>query len=212
MAETQIGHLTTKQFLSSIETKNELTAFLSRKIASTMVSKLINFVAVYGQTCLTNIQGLNPALMIHNQVADTSIMLHAIDASQSNSFRDIIISCSDTDVLLILLNYYNELCTNTIFLTREHDMPLRLAYEKLGNEKCKALLGFHAITGCDQTGKFYGFSKLGCWKTFLSSSSDVLKSLQNLGGELEDDTKQNLEIFVLNLYSKNRPASITNLG
>jgi hypothetical protein len=86
---------------------------------------------------LTNIQDFNPALMNHNQEeADTSIVLHAIDVSQSNPFRDVIISCSDTDVLLI--NYYNELCINTIFRTREHDMPLRLASEKLGNEKCKA--------------------------------------------------------------------------
>ena len=37
--EAIIGHLTTKQFLSSIETKNKLTAFLSHKVADAMISK-----------------------------------------------------------------------------------------------------------------------------------------------------------------------------
>ena len=70
------------------------------------------------------------------------------------------ISCSDTDVLLILLNYFDSICLSTIFRTSSHDMPLGFSYEKLGEVKCMALLGFHALTVCDQTGKFYDFSKL----------------------------------------------------
>ena len=35
-------------------------------------------------------------------------------------------------------------------------MSLRLIDEVLGIDVCKAILGFHALTGCDQTGKFYG--------------------------------------------------------
>ena len=91
-------------------------------------------------------------------------------------------------------------------------MPLRFAYEKLGKVNCKALLGFHALTGCDQTGKFYGFSKLSCWKTFNSSSPEVYIALQSLGNTLHTDTINNLVIFVLNLYYKNRPKSINDLG
>ena len=37
--EAIIGHLTTNQFLSSTETKNKLTAFLSHKIADAMISR-----------------------------------------------------------------------------------------------------------------------------------------------------------------------------
>ena len=99
--------------------------------------------------------------MNHNQEeANTSIVLHAIDVTQRDPSTDLMISCSDTDVLLILLNYFDSICLSTIFRTSSHDMPLRFSYEKLGEVKCKALLGFHALTGCDQTGKFYGFSKL----------------------------------------------------
>ena len=31
------------------------------------------------------------------------------------------------------------------------------------------------------TGKFYGFSKLSCWKTFNSSSPEVYTALESLG-------------------------------
>ena len=92
-------------------------------------------------------------------------------------------------------------------------MPLPFAYEKLGGVKCNALLGFHALTGCDQTGKFYGFSKLLCWKTFNFSSPEVYTALQSLGNTLHTDTINNLVIFVLNLCYKNRPKiSINDLG
>ena len=74
--EAQIGHLTTKQFLSSIETKNELTAFLSHKVADAMVSRGVEFVIVYGTTCNTNIIDLNPELMVYNQEeADTGTII-----------------------------------------------------------------------------------------------------------------------------------------
>ena len=126
-----------------------------------MTSKPADYVAVYKQICLTNLQDLNPLLMNHNQEeADTSMVLHAIGVTQRDPSTDLVISYSDTDVLLIVLNYFDSMCLSTIFRTRSHDMPLRFSYEKLGEVKCKALLGFHALTGCGQTGKFYGFSKL----------------------------------------------------
>ena len=81
--------------------------------------------SVYGTTCDINIQDLDPTLFDHSQEeADTSIILHAIDVTQRNSFSDLVIRCSDTDVLLILLYYFDELCSTTFFNTNEHDIPL----------------------------------------------------------------------------------------
>ena len=73
-----------------------------------MTSNPVDYGAVYKQTCLTNLQARNPLLMNHNQEeADTSIVLHAIDVTQRYPSTDLVISCSDTDVLLILLNYFD---------------------------------------------------------------------------------------------------------
>ena len=48
--------------------------------------------SVYGTTCDINIQDLDPTLFDHSQEeADTSIILHAIDVTQRNSFSDLVI-------------------------------------------------------------------------------------------------------------------------
>ena len=131
--------------------------------------------SVYGTTCDINIQDLDPTLFDHSQEeADTSIILHAIDVTQRNPFSDLVIRCSDTNVLLILLYYFDELCSTTIFSTNEHDMPLQPLAEKLNFDLSKGLLGFHALTGSDQTGIFFSYSKLSFWETYLASSPSTL--------------------------------------
>ena len=40
--------------------------------------------------------------------------------------------------------------------------------DELGEEKCKAILAFHALTGCDTTSKFAGRGKVTCWATWTS--------------------------------------------
>ena len=63
------------QAFLKISTKNELTAFLSHKVADAMISKEVEYVVVYGRTCDTNIIDLDPELMTYNQEeADTGIM------------------------------------------------------------------------------------------------------------------------------------------
>ena len=126
MDETKIDDLETESFLSSIETNNDLIKYLINKLANVFSERSIRYVTVYGSTCDTDIQDLDPTLFDHSQEdADTSIILHAIDVTQRNSFSDLVIRCSDTDVLLILLYYFDELCSTTIFSTNEDDMPLQ---------------------------------------------------------------------------------------
>ena len=39
------------------------------------------------------------------------------------------------------------------------EIDIGAAYEALDPKHSSAILGFHAFTGCDQTGKFYGKTK-----------------------------------------------------
>ena len=137
---------------------------------------------MFRNTCITNIASLDDALKDHtHEEADTCIVFHALDITNRNPFTDLVICCSDTDVVLLLLHYFDELSTSTINRSTNYDIILRQAYDTLGPELCKSLLGFHALTGCDQTGKFSGFSKLSCWKVLIDSSPHVLNALQLLG-------------------------------
>ena len=140
-----------------------------------------------------------------HEEADTGIVLHAIAISTRNTFTDLSVVCDDTDVLLILLRYFGDLSFLSTIL-------LRLIDEVLGRDVCEALLEFHALTGCDQTGKFYGDSKLSCWQTFLSSPPDVIETFQNLGADLGNQEKDSLVKYVMDLYCKGRSSTISNLG
>ena len=144
--------------------------------------------------------------------ADTGIVLHALDVSKRDQCGELVISCSDTDVLLILLHYFDNLTSSTISKTTEHEYILRTIHEHLRPNNCKELLGFHAISGCDQTGKFSGFAKKSCWETFMTSPIEVLNPLgtSNVPSDLEFTS---LEAFVVQLYCRNKvPLNVSNLA
>ena len=82
----------------------------------------LDYVVGYGNTCITNMMNLKETLFDYNQEeADTAIVFHALDVSERDPFTDLVISCSDTDVLLILLFYYEDLCSSCIFKTRNNE-------------------------------------------------------------------------------------------
>ena len=197
---TRIAHLGTKEFLASIQTKNELTKYLSEKLVQQLK---VDYVVIHYK-CLIN---LDPSLRNYShEEADTGIVLNALDVSKRDPFTDLVISCSDTDVLLILIHYYEQLTTSIVFKTTVHSYFVGEIYENLSPSIRHALLGFYAFTGCDQTGKFSGFGKPSCWTTLMNSSKKVLDAFQELG--LPNDPNSSLldalEHFVVQLYCQNK--------
>ena len=208
-----IGPLKTKGFLSAILTKIELTEYLSKKLNDALT---LDFEVVYSNCCLTNISSFNRELFGYNQEeAITGIVLHALDVSKSDPLTELVISSSDTDVLLILLNYFEDINGCTIYKTFHHEYYLREIHESLKTGIIKALLGFHAFSGCDQTGKFHGYGRKSCWQTFLRSSGNVLDAFGRLGNDESSSDADLIKFkkFVLNLYCKNSvPSSATTFA
>ena len=52
-----------------------------------------------------------------------------------------------------------------------------------------AILGFHVFTGCDQSGRFSGKTKLSWWKSFRTAYAEIFEALSSLEGSniLPDD-------------------------
>ena len=103
---------------------------------------------------------------------------------------------------------------NTILnaISRENDVEC--AYNALGNEKSKALLGVHAFTGSDLTRRFSGFSKSTYFDTFLKSNSIVHEAFVSLGNNddgLKEEIIDGLTKFVLDLYQPKRSSNINTL-
>ena len=63
--KTNIEHLTTKQFLANIETRNDLTMYLAKKVEIYLNN--LDYVVVYENTCITNMMNVKETLFDYNQ-------------------------------------------------------------------------------------------------------------------------------------------------
>jgi hypothetical protein len=147
-------------------------------------------------------------LVSQQEEADTKLLLHAIDATH-NGTTDIKLFSPDTDVFVLALRRYPELCANISFVTgvcnRRRIIPLQpIIVKVLGPSKLAALdlPAFHAISGADNTGSFSGKVKLTCWKAFEQSEDDILTAMASLGTSETpaEEAFQRIEKFICNIY------------
>ena len=112
------------------------------------------------------------------------MMLHALDAIANGATQPQIHS-PDTDVFVLALGRYPELCENTLFVTgrgqHHRIIELKPIVETLGPEKIAALPAFHAQSGADNIGSFSGKGKLLCWKIFAEADSSIITTIAELG-------------------------------
>ena len=133
-----------------------------------------------------------PSLMCRHEEADTRLFLHARHASQ-NGHQSILIKSSDTDVE-ILACYYADKISSELYLHLGTQAKARLINistltAHLGPPVCNALLGLHALTGCDTVSAFAGKAKkkaLG----LIQSDMHWCNVMQELGKFVSPKKKQ----------------------
>ena len=76
-------------------------------------------------------------------------------------------------------------------------------YHALSQCRVSALKSFHALSGCDSTGRIFGKNKDAWWNTFEKASEDILIALAELG--IGDEPKSQIltgcEEFICQLFS-----------
>ena len=178
---TRIDNIPLKKFLSHNETKQELTVYLARLLVNYFAENNTNYVVVYDTVCETNIDGFEEALKEHShEEADTLMVLYALEIGERDPFFQIMRVAS----LYQYVPPFNGLCKDIIFKTGSGDnlreIDIGAAYEALDPKHSSGILGFHTFTGCYQTGKVYGKTKVFCWKTLIEFSDEELAALQKL--------------------------------
>ena len=101
---------------------------------------------------------------------------------------EVVLRTNDSDVAIILLGSNQNFDPNLVvwmemgLYTKNTLRYINITklYEKLGGTLCKALPGFHALTGSDSTPVASGRGKLGPYKK-LEKNKKVQKALGNLG-------------------------------
>ena len=213
---TLIKNITLKDFLSDVRTKEELTEYLAQKIlhhSRSQFNRLKKCIVTYGTISEGNID-VPASLLTHSQEeADTVMLLHAANVPKD---VDLVVCSPDTDVLMLLVHMFPMLPDSTKFLTGKGRLKrlisVKSIYSHLGQKYASALLGLHAFTGCDLTGRFGGRTKDSCFKTFLSCDDKILAALADLGNrDLTPDTWAQLERFVCLLYKSKSHTAVKEL-
>ena len=212
--EPIIEKVTLKQLLNNQDNKQRLTLYLALHILKHRKESEKIHVTTLSEECKSN------KLILHHlnstqEEADTRMLLHALDASQRGA-TSICIQSPDTDVLVLALWCYKDLCPATSMLVGtgglRRTIDLGPIYDALGSQKASALPGFHALSGCDQTGTFCGKSKISCRNTLQKADGDMVRAFGNLGNTpcIQEYDVSELERYVCQLYVPGTTISSVN--
>ncbi|KAL9960825.1 hypothetical protein ACROYT_G034330 [Oculina patagonica] len=112
---THIGKVLLKKLRSHTKTKAELTAFLAKKVKERGEAVGRQIVVAWGTECEATHKDMAHLQSDHEE-ADTKMILHALDATDDGATH-LSIHSPDTDVLVLAIRRYSELCPNTSFVT-----------------------------------------------------------------------------------------------
>ena len=200
---TNIAKLPLKKLLAHTKTKMELTTYLAQKILHAIPEKLC-FVVAFGNQCRGTHQDMSH-LDSEQEEADTKLLLHSLDVTNSGA-TSIHICSPDTDVFVLSLRRYHDLCQDTSFVTgtgtKHRVIPLKPIVQAIGESKVAALPAFHALTGADNTGSLAGKGNLTCGKAFKAADHDIIKAMTDLGTNKtpSEVTLAGVEKFVCKIY------------
>lgn len=162
-----------KKFLCSGANKTQLASFLVNEWQrSEYVPRFAGLGILYvthgsechmlvpGDKCINSVRV--EELCTEQEEADTRVLLHASHMA-SQGYRCIIIRSPDTDIAVLACSFSHDIDARLLFWTgtkqRQRYLDATAIGNTLGSDVSKALLGMHALTGCDSTSAFIGRGK-----------------------------------------------------
>ena len=197
-------------FLRIDQNKEELFHYLADELTTVNVhhGQVISTkgVSVICNVRRENVSNLSPC---NHEEADTRLLLRAADAAKSG-FTKIMLKTVDTDVVVLSVAAHHEINLAELWIAFGSGKHLRYipAHDiasKLGKEKSKALLAFHAFTGCDQTSSFANVGKKTAWDVW-NTFNEVTQVFQQLSStpsmSVLSDVLPVLERYTVLMYDR----------
>ena len=205
-------------FLRIEENKDELFCYLSESMKAydtrnkVLVSTLGKSVITAGQNVIMNMEGLQPC---SHEEADTRILLHVAHCAQQG-YKRIAIRTVDTDVVVLAVGYFLSLDIEELWINfgvrKNYRNIAAHAIARFLKERAKALIMFHALTGCDTVSSFRGRGKKTAWSAWMAypAATDIFVSLLSQPVEISEEALHKIERFVVLMYSKTCTLSSVN--
>ena len=198
--ETCLKNTPLSRFLSHNQTKSDLTKYLAEKVQLyNAESDKIIITSAAGHTN-SNVD-LGPFPDNNHEEADTLMICLGVFAAERHSKKaQITFFSPDTDVLVLLVANFDRLPTSTSISMASGIKQIEPIWKSLGPERSKALLGLHAFSGTDNTGRFAGVGKKTWMKLFLESSDAIVDALTSLC--VEENISENNVLTLAKLVCK----------
>ena len=115
----------------------------------------------------------------NQEEADARLILHVFNGCRKG-YKKLTIVGSDTDTVVIALYYFYDLDVNELWT--EYDvgqhkswLPIHEYAKCLGEEICRVLQFWYAITGCETVFVFSGRGKKRAWGVFEEATRRFIK-------------------------------------
>ncbi|KAG1662216.1 hypothetical protein GQR58_021026 [Nymphon striatum] len=199
-----------KSFLAHIDTKAELTTYLSHNIISHYQGHRQKVLVMHHTTMLSNCPLFDIVSMPgmssgrHSlEEGDQRVLLNACDVMHKDpqSFLDVF--SVDTDVFVLLTGHYKLIPKSTTLIRRGSErLSIRESYLQLGQKRADALIGWYAFNSTDNTGSFAGKGVSCQFKAFLQADDDILDAFSRFGAvpEIPRIIHQQMERYTCLLY------------
>lgn len=124
----------------------------------------------------------------------------------------------DTDVVVIAISFFAQLRLSELWISFGvgkylRYLPIHRISREIGQDKSKALLAFHAFTGCDQTSTFASKGKKTAWDVW-STLNELTPMFKDLGNcptlSTVNDSMAMLERYVILMYDRASTSSSVN--
>lgn len=153
-----------------------------------------------------------------HEEADTKIVYNVCNFEEVERPLNILVRCSDTDILVILLSNMKFVRHDSkVWMEAGTGASLRFVdvsqlYEKLGENICNALAGFHALTGCDQNPAFFRKGKKRPYSILLKNEN-FIAALSDLSKypSVDDTIFAILEEYVCRIYGQGKTKKIDEM-
>ena len=198
-----------QSFLRLDENKRELFCFLANEVTKEETEKLI--ISTIGSSVIMNRSFDNVSTLCpsNHEEADTRVLLHAANASQSGMGK-IMIRTIYADVVVIALGMFSWLNLSEMWISfgtskNQCLLSIHSIFDAIGAVKCNGLPFFHAFTRCDQVLFFTEKGEKSAWRTWknLDDVTASFVSFSNFPSDQElKELFRTIERYVTLLYDQ----------
>ena len=107
----------------------------------------------------------------------------------------------DSDVVVLAIHWFESLGLSELWICfgsgkKIRDIPIHVLSSQIGDARCKALILFYALTGCDTVSHFLGCGKKTAWSAW-QNTSDLTDALIDITSDpkLFNQQYQNMKII-----------------